>query len=211
MRRFRFHLGTLVILVLLLGVGFAALRESNAIWDSSIFSLTLAVLLISILLAVHRTEKRRAFWLGFTVFGWIYLGLCLVPSIESRLITTRALAYLDSKMSRSISVGLAYADFDNDGKIDLYVANDSQPNFFYRNKANGTFEDVNSAAGLNTAGFSNIFLGTTLKGSSGTTENFIGIGHSLVALIAAFLGGLISRYFFVKNRELDSAPVNPQV
>jgi hypothetical protein len=29
MRRLRFHLGTLVIVVLLLGVGFAALRESN--------------------------------------------------------------------------------------------------------------------------------------------------------------------------------------
>ena len=34
MRRFRFHLGTLVILVLLLGVGFAALRESDETWDS---------------------------------------------------------------------------------------------------------------------------------------------------------------------------------
>src|SRR5271157_4336516 len=39
MRRFRFHIGTLVILVLLLGFGFAALRESNETWDSSIFSL----------------------------------------------------------------------------------------------------------------------------------------------------------------------------
>src|SRR5271166_1257131 len=45
MRRFRFHIGTLVILVLLLGVGFADLRESNETWDSSIFSLTLVVLL----------------------------------------------------------------------------------------------------------------------------------------------------------------------
>ena len=44
MRRFRFHIGTLVILVLFLGVGFAALRESNDIWDSSIFTLTLGVL-----------------------------------------------------------------------------------------------------------------------------------------------------------------------
>ncbi len=60
MRRFRFHLGTLVILVLLLGVGFAALRESDETWDSIIFSLTLGVLLISILLAIHRTEKRRS-------------------------------------------------------------------------------------------------------------------------------------------------------
>ena len=29
MRRFRFHLGTLVILVVVLGVGFAAIKESN--------------------------------------------------------------------------------------------------------------------------------------------------------------------------------------
>src|ERR1017187_6400229 len=75
MRRFRFHLGTLVILVLLLGVGFAALRESNEIWDSSIFIITLGLLLISILLAIYRTDKRRAFWLGFAVFGSAYLAL----------------------------------------------------------------------------------------------------------------------------------------
>ena len=82
----------------MVGVGFAALRESNEIWDSGLFTLTLGVLLISILLAIHRTESRRAFWLGFALFGWSYLGLSLVPSIESRLMTTKALAYLDSKV-----------------------------------------------------------------------------------------------------------------
>ena len=50
MRRFRFHIGTLLILVLILGVGFAALRESDETWDSSIFSLTLGMLSVSILL-----------------------------------------------------------------------------------------------------------------------------------------------------------------
>ena len=64
MRRFRFHLGTLVILVLVLGVGFAALRESNETWDSIIFSVTLGVLLISILLAIHRTESETGILAG---------------------------------------------------------------------------------------------------------------------------------------------------
>ena len=106
MRPFRFHLDTLVILVLILGVGFAALRESNETWDSSIFSLTLGMLSVSILLAIHRTERRRAFWLGFALFGWTYVGLSLVPSVEPRLITTKALAYLDSKVpDRSIVIG----------------------------------------------------------------------------------------------------------
>ena len=78
MRRFRFHIRTLVIVVLLLGVGFATLRESNETWDSSIFSLVLGVLPISILLAIHRTnhrtDQRQAFWLGFALFGSAYLG-----------------------------------------------------------------------------------------------------------------------------------------
>ena len=98
MRRFRFTIASLLIIVLLVAFGFAALRESNDLWESGVFTLTLGVLLISILLAIHRTESRRAFWIGFAVFGWSYLGLTLVPSIESRLMTTKALAYLDSKV-----------------------------------------------------------------------------------------------------------------
>ena len=98
MRHFRFSIANLLFVVLVLAIGFAALRESSDIWDSGIFTLTLSALLISILLAIHRTESRRAFWLGFAVFGWIYLGLSLVPSIESRLLTTKALTYLDSKV-----------------------------------------------------------------------------------------------------------------
>ena len=103
MRRFRFHIGTLIILVLVLGVSFAALRESNETWDSGVLTLTLVICLTSILLAIHRTESRQAFWMGFALFGWTYLGLSLVPSIESRLATTMALTYIDSKVPRSIN------------------------------------------------------------------------------------------------------------
>jgi hypothetical protein len=123
MRRIRFTIASLLIAVLFAGFGFAALREANEIWDSGIFSITLGMLLISFLLAFHRTEKRRAFWLGFALFGWTYLGLSLVPSIQSRLITTKSLALLDSKVQRSIPGGFVYFDYDNDGAMDLYVVN----------------------------------------------------------------------------------------
>ena len=39
------------------------------------------------------------------------------------------------------------ADLDGDGKIDLYVANDMNPNFLYLNRGNGTFEDATEASG----------------------------------------------------------------
>ena len=177
MRRFRFHIGTLLILVLILGGGFAALRESDETWDSSIFSLTLGMLLISILLAIHRTENRRAFWLGFALFGSAYLGFFLVPSIESRLMTTKALDFLDSKLPRSIPAGFAYFDYDNDGSMDLYVVNNSQPNALYLNKGNGVFNDVTAVAESN-PWFSNILAGPPLTRSIGNKDDFVRIGNN---------------------------------
>jgi hypothetical protein len=39
------------------------------------------------------------------------------------------------------ALGASTADFDGDGWIDLYVANDGQPNQLWMNRKNGTFED----------------------------------------------------------------------
>ncbi len=39
-------------------------------------------------------------------------------------------------------LGIAIADYDRDARTDLYVANDSVPQFLYRNKGNGTFEEL---------------------------------------------------------------------
>jgi hypothetical protein len=43
--------------------------------------------------------------------------------------------------------GVAWFDMDDDGRLDLIVANDSGPNFVYRNLGNGRFEDVSYASG----------------------------------------------------------------
>jgi hypothetical protein len=40
-----------------------------------------------------------------------------------------------------------FADVNNDGKVDLVVANDSTPNYLYINKGDGTFEDASYASG----------------------------------------------------------------
>ncbi|MFY9742075.1 MAG: CRTAC1 family protein, partial [Candidatus Sulfotelmatobacter sp.] len=50
--------------------------------------------------------------------------------------------------SSSKSLGVAMLDSDNDGWIDLLVANDTQPNKLYRNQRNGTFRDGAVEAGL---------------------------------------------------------------
>jgi enediyne biosynthesis protein E4 len=45
-----------------------------------------------------------------------------------------------SKLGKGL--GIALADYDRDGHIDIFVANDSMFEFLYHNKGNGTFEEV---------------------------------------------------------------------
>jgi hypothetical protein len=45
------------------------------------------------------------------------------------------------------ALGVAFADFDNDGWTDVFVANDSVRQSLYRNKGDGTFEDIAVIAG----------------------------------------------------------------
>ena len=48
----------------------------------------------------------------------------------------------------SKALGVALLDYDNDGWLDLFVANDTEPNKLYRNNHNGTFTDNAVAAGV---------------------------------------------------------------
>ena len=45
-------------------------------------------------------------------------------------------------------LGVAVADFDEDGRLDVFVANDSRPNFLFRNLGGLRFEEVGVTAGL---------------------------------------------------------------
>jgi Tfp pilus assembly protein PilF len=45
-------------------------------------------------------------------------------------------------------MGAAIGDIDGDGWLDVFVANDTEPNFLFRNRGNGTFEEVADAWGV---------------------------------------------------------------
>jgi hypothetical protein len=52
-----------------------------------------------------------------------------------------------TRAAGTYGLGVSTLDFDDDGWADLYVANDSNPSTLYRNKRDGTFEDVAITAG----------------------------------------------------------------
>src|SRR5207302_1705183 len=45
-------------------------------------------------------------------------------------------------------LGVIASDFDGDGLVDIFVANDSTPNFLYHNNGDGTFKDIGFPAGV---------------------------------------------------------------
>jgi hypothetical protein len=45
-------------------------------------------------------------------------------------------------------MGVAFADYDGDGYLDIFVANDTVPNFLFHNERNGTFREVGFPAGV---------------------------------------------------------------
>jgi hypothetical protein len=52
------------------------------------------------------------------------------------------------------ALGVAIADYDRDGRMDLFIANDSMPEFLFHQKPDGTFEEVGleSAVAVNSEG-----------------------------------------------------------
>jgi hypothetical protein len=55
-------------------------------------------------------------------------------------------AGIDTETYRGL--GVVWGDYDNDGRLDLLVANDAQPNQLYRNRGDRTFEELALLAGV---------------------------------------------------------------
>jgi hypothetical protein len=60
----------------------------------------------------------------------------------------------ESGLSAATSTQTAsWADIDNDGWLDLFVGNESGPSQMFRNRGNGTFEDISRTAGVDRSTF----------------------------------------------------------
>ncbi|MCU1269969.1 MAG: ASPIC/UnbV domain protein [Acidobacteriaceae bacterium] len=79
-------------------------------------------------------------------------------------------------------LGIALADYDQDGHIDLFVANDSMPEFLYHNKGDGTFEEVGLASGVAVDGEGHAYAG---MGVAFTDYNNDGLPDLIVTDLAS--------------------------
>jgi enediyne biosynthesis protein E4 len=79
----------------------------------------------------------------------------------------------------SKTLGVALLDYDNDGWMDLFVANDTEPNKLYHNNRNGTFTDEGVAAGVafGAAGTARAGMGVDAADYDGSGKQSVIIGN----------------------------------
>jgi hypothetical protein len=87
------------------------------------------------------------------------------------------------------ALGIALLDYDGDGVLDLFVANDTQPNRLYRNRGNGTFTDVATTAGVafNEAGVARAGMGVDAADIDGSGRPSLVIGNFSNEMMALYV------------------------
>jgi enediyne biosynthesis protein E4 len=113
---------------------------------------------------------------------------------------TKAAGLSDPKAK---ALGIALLDYNDDGWLDLFVANDTRPNRLYRNTGKGAFVDEALTAGVafNDAGVPRAGMGTDAADYDGSGRASLVVGNFSNEMIALYHnegGGLF----------LDEAPTN---
>jgi hypothetical protein len=76
-------------------------------------------------------------------------------------------------------LGAVWSDLGNDGKLDLFVANDGEPNYLYRNDGTGHFKDIALEAGVAVSedGVEQANMGVALGDYQNTGRMSIAVSH----------------------------------
>ena len=95
--------------------------------------------------------KRTLSWKGLEMVAF---GPCGLKGAPDRFFRNEGGRFVDATAASGLAdraLGFGFAvralDFDDDGDVDLYVANDSDANYLYRNEGNGTFKEIGTWAG----------------------------------------------------------------
>lgn len=91
-------------------------------------------------------------------------------------------------------MGVVFGDLDGDGWLDVFVANDTTPNFLFHNRGNGTFEEIamNAGVALNGDGMATSSMGADFRDydNDGREDLFITDLTNERFLLFRNLGGL---------------------
>jgi hypothetical protein len=213
MRRFRFSIASLMTLVVFVAVSLAALRYVSPLWARALFSITWGILLAAVIGIIYRDGRRRAFWVGFALFGFGYLALSFGPwasaEVRPHLITTALLNELYPRMHPESGSTTATTI------LTLNPVGSTSTTSTATAPGTIVVDNVQTSA--------NVFVPVTVIGnmayaltalgasasSSEQAEQFQRVGHALFVLLMAGWGGMIARLAYEtreNHRDEEATP-----
>jgi hypothetical protein len=179
MKRLRFTIRELILVVVVIAIGLAAIRSGSAPWAGAMTSITFFVMIASTLGVALGRAMRRVFWSGFALLGWSYLLLTHVPwltvAIGSRMLAPTLFAYIAELLHGEAKAG-----------------------------GGGGLQSAPVHA-MKTWALAGGFGGGTVSYEHLT--NSVQIGIAMEALLWAFLGGRVACYF-ASRREQERRSAN---
>lgn len=211
----------LMVVVASVGLGVAALSRPSRLWGAVLFSSATAILLGAVLAAVLGKGRRRAFWAGFAIFGWGYLALQYGPWFETQVgpytLPTALLDVLYPVVAptppNGVTTGATFVTFFQpqpvtamlQGSIAAVPAmpgGSGGPGSPVSISGPGTPATISWATvpGQNAwAAWTELDVRQPWQGTL-TPASFYRIGHSLLSLLTAVIGGLIALRIAQRDR-----------
>lgn len=78
-----FSLKWLLAAVAFVALACVALLHASPLWGACAYAVALLLMLAAPVCVFYRREARRAFWVGFAVFGWGFFALLAMAEIEA--------------------------------------------------------------------------------------------------------------------------------
>lgn len=182
-RGFSFTLTGLLLAVLPVGAGIAAIRYANDLLASIAFTVAWLALMLAVLGIIYRRAESRAFWVGFLIVGGGYLLSALGPwfgeSLSQHLVTTRLLAYVQQSMREVVPMPQT-PGMPGGGGPSMGAAVGGMPSM-------GGGMAMPGGGGIPGGGV--MVLGPTY-------EDVQRVGHSWLALMLAVAGGMAGQWFY---------------
>ena len=201
--RVRFSLRQLMGLVTFVAVACTGLLHPSTNLASAVFTATMMLMVVAVLGAVGRRGSARFFWIGFAVAGWGYLWLAHWPDEDDYLFERSWQLQTAGPLLSTKLLNLAFMTLHGEpdggggggGFMSLSAETEDDGSF----EASGLGFSDESRPALDPEPEVRFQFGGSSGSSVGNLDSmrsaFMRIGHSLWALVLAYLGGLLTRRF----------------
>ena len=81
----RVTIAQLILVIVVVAIGLAAIRSGSPAWSGAMLSITFFAMICSLLGIALGRGTRRVYWSGFATLGWSYLLLIYVPWLHENI------------------------------------------------------------------------------------------------------------------------------